>query len=59
LGLIAPVVAVGAILAVPELAISAAVVVVVLVASWFQEDLVDGIASRLRPLFARRIGGVR
>jgi hypothetical protein len=43
---VAPVFAASHLLGAPELATSGAVVVVVLIVSWFQEDLIDRIAPR-------------
>ena len=43
---VVPVVGAGRLLDAPELAISGAVVVVVLIVSWFQEDLIERIVPR-------------
>jgi hypothetical protein len=43
---VAPVFAAGHMLGAPELATSGAVVVVVLIVSWFQEDLIERIVPR-------------
>lgn len=44
---VVPVVAIGRVLAMPEIAISGIVVAVILAFAWFKEDLIDWAGARL------------